>query len=225
MNAGLPLVRSNTAERKYLKGLFVVLEGLDGSGKTTQAIRLYNRLKRRGIPVSLLREPGSTAFGEKVRRILKSGDIDDPVAELLLFNASRSCLVRQKIRPALISGEVVICDRFSSSTIAYQGYGSGIDLQRINRVNDYATRDLIPDITILIDIDPIISLQRLQQTRTSKDHYEQNDFSFHRRVREGYLKLAEDNTQTWKILDGTQNPRDLSISVWKEIASLVGLMN
>ena len=112
-----------------MKGLFVVLEGLDGSGKTTQAIRLYNRLKRRGIPASLFREPGSTDLGEDIRRILKSGTVDHPITELLLFNSARSSLVSQKISPALANGQVVICDRFASSTIAYQGYGSGINLK------------------------------------------------------------------------------------------------
>ena len=208
-----------------MKGLFIVLEGLDGSGKTTQAIRLYNRLKRRGILTSLFREPGSTVLGEQVRRILKSGNVDHPITELLLFNASRSSLVSQNISPALRNGEVVICDRFSASTIAYQGYGSGINIQQIKQVNDYATMDLTPDRTILIDIDPKISMQRLKQNRASKDHYEQNDFSFHRRVREGYLTLAKENIKTWRILDGTQDPRTLAVSVWEEISPLVRLMN
>ena len=184
-------------QRDDLKGLFVVLEGLDGSGKTTQAIRLHNRLKRRGVPTSLFREPGSTDLGEKVRRILKSGTVDHPITELLLFNAARSSLVSQKISPALANGQVVICDRFASSTIAYQGYGSGIK----------------------------ISLLRLKKHRTSQDHYEQNDFSFHRRVREGYLTLAKENTKTWKILDGTQGPRTLAIAVWEEMAALIRRIN
>lgn len=214
-----------TIPRDDLKGLFVVLEGLDGSGKTTQAVRLYNRLKRRGIPTSLFREPGSTDLGEYVRRILKSGTIDHPITELLLFNAARSSLVSQKIRPALASGQVVICDRFAPSTIAYQGYGSGIDLAQIKQINNYATMDVQPDLIIFIDIDPKISLLRLKKYRASQDHYEQNDFSFHRRVRKGYLTLAKENTKTWKTLDGTQSPRTLAISVWEEISALIRLIN
>tara|TARA_Y100000590_G_scaffold258842_1_gene290515 strand:+ start:994 stop:1659 length:666 start_codon:yes stop_codon:yes gene_type:complete len=212
-------------QRDDLKGLFVVLEGLDGSGKTTQAIRLYNRLKRRGVPTSLFREPGSTDLGEKVRRILKSGTVDHPITELLLFNSARSSLVSQKISPALANGQVVICDRFASSTIAYQGYGSGINLERIKQINNYATMDLKPDLTILIDLDPKISLLRLKKYRTSQDHYEQNDFSFHRRVREGYLALAKENTNTWKILDGTLDPKTLAIAVWEEMSALIRRIN
>ncbi len=208
-----------------MKGLFIVLEGLDGSGKTTQAIRLYNRLKRRGISTSLFREPGSTDLGENIRRILKSGTVNNPITELLLFNAARSSLVSQKISPALANGQVVICDRFASSTIAYQGYGSGTNLEQIKQINNYATMDLKPNLTILIDIDPKISLLRLKKHRTSQDHYEQNDFSFHRRVREGYLTLAKEEPWGWKTLDGTQDPRTLAISVWQEISTLIRLIN
>ena len=208
-------------KREELKGIFVVFEGLDGSGKSTQAIRLFERLKRRHIPSSLHREPGGTILGEEVRKIVKKGNLGNPVSEVLLFNASRASLINEQIKPALKTGQVVICDRFSASTIAYQGFGRDVNIQDIEQINHYATKGLTPTLTFLLDIDPTISLQRLKLTRLHRDHYEKEQLSFHQKVREGYLKLARNNLGEWKILDGTQDPRILAISIWRQIYSLL----
>ena len=204
-----------------MKGIFIVFEGLDGSGKSTQAVRLFNRLKRRKIPTSLHREPGGTILGEEVRKIVKKGDLNNPISEILLFNASRASLIKEQIHPSLSTGQVVICDRFSASTIAYQGFGGNVNIEHIRQINHYATKGLTPTLTFLLDIDPTISLQRLKLTRLHRDHYEKEQLFFHQKVREGYLKLAMENLRQWKILDGTQDPRALAISIWREIYPLL----
>ena len=155
-------------------GLFVTLEGCEGSGKSSQARRLRGSLNGLGIPVTVVREPGGTALGDKLRRILKFSSIPlTPEAELLLFNASRAELVRQVIVPALKNGHVVICDRFTDSTVAYQGYGRGLSLDIVRSVNTAAAGDLKPDITILLDISPEASdseVKKAYRKMASKFH-------------------------------------------------------
>lgn len=144
-----------------LTGMFITLEGGEGSGKSTQIRSLRDRLKRRNVPVTMIREPGGTPLGDLMRQMLKFTTIPlTPKAELLLFNASRSQLVTDVIRPALEKGEVVLCDRFTDSTLAYQGYGRGISLAQVEEVNKVATDGLKPDLTVLLDIPPEEGIER-----------------------------------------------------------------
>lgn len=155
-----------------LTGLFITLEGGEGSGKSTQVRYLRGRLKRSNIPATVVREPGSTSLGDWLRQLLKFLPVPlTPEAELLLFNASRAQLVADVIRPALEKGEVVICDRFADSTLAYQGYGRGIPLEQVEAVNRAATVGLKPDLTILLDLSPEEGMRRQQ---TAFDRFEKN---------------------------------------------------
>lgn len=201
-------------------GLFVTLEGCEGSGKSSQARRLRGSLNGLGIPVTVVREPGGTALGDKLRRILKFSSIPlTPEAELLLFNASRAELVRQVIVPALKNGHVVICDRFTDSTVAYQGYGRGLSLDIVRSVNTAATGDLKPDITILLDISPEEGLIR---NTSARDRFE-SDFEkpdvieFHRKIRQGYLDLAAQNTQGWLVFDAMCSEEDVANRIWNKL--------
>ena len=199
-------------------GIFIVLEGGDGSGKTTQARALVRRLRRRGYPCDLFREPGGTPAGEAIRRLLKSGKPLSPVAELLLFNAARALLVEQRLRPALQQGRIVVCDRFTASTVAYQGFGRGLGWEAVDRVNQQATAGLQPTMTIWLDLAPKDGLQRLG---IATDRFEGENLAFHRRVREGYLAQARRDPEGWLVLDGTQPARGLSREVWRHVAPLV----
>ena len=167
-------------------GLFIPLEGVNGSGKTSQVERLRGRLQRRGSIVTTVREPGSTQLGKRLRTLIKASPTPlTSEAELLLFNASRAQLVSEVIRPALERGEVVISDRFSDSTTAYQGYGRGIPLDQVEAVNRIGTGTLKPDLTILLDLHPEEGLKRGSRT---VDRFEVSEImDFHRRDGQGYL--------------------------------------
>ncbi len=175
--------------------MLITFEGIDGSGKTTQASRLRDYLKDRGLEVYLFREPGGTEVGERVREILVKYPVD-PLAELFLFEASRAELVRV-IRELLRRGEVVILDRFTDSTLAYQGYGRGIDLALIKRLNSLVTGGIEPQITFLLDLDPETALRRLKE----KSRFD--DPEFLKKVREGYLRIARSCTSRVVIIDAS----------------------
>src|SRR5688572_4101684 len=178
------------------QGRFVSFEGIEGCGKTTQIARLSEYLKERSIPFTITREPGGTAVGEGIRRILLNSDTIHltAAAELLLFYASRSQNILEKIEPSLAQGEVVICDRFYHASMAYQGYGRGIPIEFIEKLTDLVCGDRRPEITVLLDIDPEIGLTRAR-SRTSKrsedeGRFEMEDVAFYTRIRNGYLELA-----------------------------------
>ncbi|MDI9497068.1 MAG: dTMP kinase [Bacillota bacterium] len=179
------------------KGLFLSVEGIDGSGKTTTIGALDKRLVDEGYRTLLLREPGGTAIGEDVRRILldpRHADMD-PLCELLLFAAARAQLVAGVIRPALAAGMVVICDRFTDSTLAYQGSGRGLDLDMIRRVNRIATGGLLPQRTLLLDLDPELAACRLVgREGAGPDRIDAESRAFAERVRAGYLALAREES-------------------------------
>ena len=182
--------------------LFITFEGGEGCGKSTQARALWRRLRQQNIPAILTHEPGGTALGYKIRRVLK-GKGKSPIsseAELLLFVASRAQLVTEVIQPALREGKIVICDRFSYSTLVYQGYGRGLNLPAVEMVNSLATQNLQPDIVILLDLLPE---QGLTRKRNLKDRFELEELSFHRRVREGYFRLAAADPDRWLVIDAT----------------------
>jgi dTMP kinase len=189
-------------------GFFVTFEGIEGAGKSTLAQGLYDHLSREGWPVKLTREPGGSAVGEAIRAILANPEFKEitPLTEVLLLSASRSQLVEQFIRPQLGEGNIVICDRFFDSTRAYQGFGRQVHQREIGELADMCTWGVKPDLTLLIDIDPELGLGRVRtrsvQSLTQMDRFENMDFGFHERVREGFLEIAQDEPARFRILDG-----------------------
>ncbi len=194
--------------RNLERGRFITFEGIDGCGKTTQFRLLGNSLRERGREVIETVEPGGTAIGQQIRRILldpASADIQ-PRTELLLYFASRAQNVDQVIRPALDSGRIVLCDRFTDSTLVYQGSGRGIDTKVVLDLDRIACRGLKPDITILIDIDLETSLTRAKRRNDrvgqSESRIDEESAAFHERVREGYLALARNEPDRFIVIDG-----------------------
>jgi dTMP kinase len=202
-------------------GLFITLEGGEGCGKSTQSKLLFNRLKKLAIPVVLTHEPGVTALGKKITNLLKwSKNINiSPTAELLLFNASRAQLLDELIIPSLDKGMVVICDRFTDSTLAYQGYGRGLDLASVREVNSTATGDLMPQIAILLDIPVEQGLARKEKEKA--DRFQSEQIAFHRRVRNGYLQLAKDEPERWLVIDAAKTKEEIAAIIWKKISGLL----
>ncbi len=201
--------------------LFITFEGGEGCGKSVQARALYKRLSQSATPVLLTREPGGTHFGEEIAHWLKWAEDTDisPLTELLLFNASRSHLVTGIIRPGLKEGKAVICDRFADSTVAYQSYGRGLDLATVKGINNTATQGLKPDLTVLLDIAAEEGLARKRDKK--QDRFEQEDITFHRRVRDGYHKLAANDPQRWLIIDATQPKEKIAEIIWKKVEQLL----
>lgn len=185
------------------KGLFVTFEGADGCGKTTQMKLLKEYLLCKGIDVVLTREPGGRGLGEKVREILLNydGAVSDR-CESFLFLADRAQNIDIIVNPAVESGKIVLCDRHIDSTVAYQGYGRGLDLERIKMLNSIATNNRKPDLTFVFDIDVETSMQRVGK---EKDRMESEGKEFHNRVRNGYLKLAEEEPNRIKVLDAAKS--------------------
>jgi dTMP kinase len=182
------------------RAFFVTFEGGEGSGKSTQARLLKETLEQEGRSVLLLREPGGTSLGEEVRRLLLHRETPlSPQAELLLFLAARAQLVDNVIRPALERGDTVISDRFSDSTLSYQGFGRGLNLAEIRTLDMSATGGLTPDLTVLLDVPVEVGRERNQ---ANEDAFEQEDDAFHEVVRQGYLALAKEEPERWLVLDG-----------------------
>jgi len=182
-----------------MKGKFITFEGSEGSGKSTQSKLLCSYLKKKGYKVMFLREPGATKIGEKIRGILLDVKNKSMLAdcETLLYMAARAQLVNEIIIPAIKEGKIVICDRFQDSTLAYQGYGLGINIQAIKCIGDFATSGLKPDLTIFLDLPVVKGLKHRSKT---KDRIEERSFKYHLRVRKGYLKLAKENPKRIKII-------------------------
>ena len=201
--------------------LFITFEGGEGCGKSVQARALHKRLAQLAIPVLLTHEPGGTPFGKKLGRWLKwTDDMDmSPLTELLLFNASRAQLVTKVIQPNLEGGVTVICDRYTDSTTAYQGYGRGLDLAMVKATNDAATQGLKPDLTVLLDMPAAEGLARKRGRK--QDRFEQEDTAFHQRVHEGYLKLAANDPQRWLVIDATQSKEKISEIIWQRVSQLL----
>lgn len=189
------------------RGWFITVEGPEGAGKTTQAARLAAHLERRGLDVLQTREPGGTWLGERLRELLLArtapGASVDPLADAFLFNAARRQLVVEVIEPALAAGRTVLCARFADSTLAYQGYGAGVPLDRLRALEAAATGGRSPDLTILLDVPPEIGIARKAPddvTRFEADY----DLAFHRRVRDGFLALAAEAPGRFVVVDATQ---------------------
>ena len=188
--------------------MFITLEGPEGSGKSSQIPALAQYLEAQGYRVLCTREPGGTSIGDQIRAVLTSMDNPEllPRTEILLFLAARAQLVAQVIRPALREGKVVLCDRYGDSTLAYQGYGHGLDLNSLRAMLNFATEGLKPDLTLLMDLDIKTGLAR----KKSIDEWNRLDayeVSFHERVRAGYLQLAEEEPERWQRMDASK-PKD-----------------
>ena len=198
---------------------FVVFEGGEGSGKSTQAKMLANRLRRLGFSIVLTHEPGGTLLGNKLRRWLKWGRGITTQSELFLFLASRSQLVSRLIRPALDRGQIVICDRFDASTFAYQGYGRGMDLPFLENLNSFVTDGVRPDLVVLLDLDAEKGLER---KRMRLDCFEREEFAFHRRVREGYITMAASDPDRWLVIDALLPQEKIGDIIWEKVSQFVG---
>lgn len=201
--------------------LFITFEGGEGSGKSVQSRALYRRLTKLDVPAILIQEPGGTTLGRKVARLLKwANDTHiSPLTELLMFNASRTQLVDEVILPSLREGKVIICDRYADSTIAYQSYGRGLDLKMVKAINNAATRGLKPSLTVLLDIPASEGLSR--KGLKKHDRFEQEDIAFHRRVRDGYLKLAATEPERWLVIDATQPKEKIAQIIWQRVRRLL----
>jgi dTMP kinase len=203
-------------DRQGGTGLFVVLEGPDGAGKSGAAARLVDALRAAGTTVTATREPGGTPIGEALREVLlRSGVVErSGIADALLFSAARAELVRQVIRPALARGEVVVSDRYATSTAAYQGHGAGVPLDELARLERIATGGLRPDLVVLIDVPVEAGLARRGAARGGETRFEEAfDRAFHERVREGYLAMAAADPDRWRIVDGTRPEADVARAV------------
>ncbi len=200
--------------------LFITFEGGEGCGKSSQARALYRRLSRLAIPVVLTHEPGGTPLGQKIGRWLKWEKADiSPLTELLLFNASRAQLVAEVIRPNLKNGKMVICDRYTDSTTAYQSYGRGLDLEIVKAINNAATRGLEPDLTVLLDISAEAGLARKRARK--QDRFEREDTAFHQRVHDGYLKMAANDPEHWLVVDASQSKQKIAQIIWQRVSQLL----
>ncbi|MFQ5328879.1 MAG: dTMP kinase [Thermodesulfobacteriota bacterium] len=207
------------------EGVLITFEGIEGCGKSTQAGRLKAFLEGEGREVVTTREPGGTGLGERVRDILlQSGDMDiSPLSELLLYAACRAQIIEEVIRPALADGSVVICDRFTDSTVAYQGYGRGIALETVLAINGQAVGDIAPALTLLLDCEPEVGLDRAwsrikEVSGAQEDRFEREDLDFHRSVRDGYLEIARREPGRMKVIDGSRSVEEIH----KEIVGIVG---
>ena len=188
--------------------LFITFEGVEGSGKTTQIRRLERHLIHKGIPCKVTREPGGPPISEKVRKILLNPDHREmvPLSELLLYEAARAQHLKEVIEPILKKGGVVLCDRFSDATIAYQGFGRKLDLELIKRLNQLATRGRKPDVTFLLDCPSGLGLKRAvlrnqRQRKAKEERFEREEIQFHRRVRRGYLWIAKKEPRRVRVID------------------------
>jgi dTMP kinase len=201
---------------------FITFEGSEGCGKTTQVGRLAARLERAGVPYLLTREPGGTPIGESIRELLQFAPHNSnmtPETELLLFEASRSQLVREVIKPALERGMCVITDRFSDSTTVYQGAARKLDLQTIERLNVFAVGDCVPEITFIIDVDAATAESRMQREPRKADRMEQQPVEFYELVREGYRELAAHDPKRIVIVDGSGDVDDIETQIWEVLCS------
>lgn len=205
-----------------MRGLFIVFEGIDGAGKSTQVKMLAEALVRRGCSVEVCRDPGGTKMGEQIRKILLDPvEHIAPPAEALLYAASRAQLAAEVIRPALRRGKVVIGDRFSDSTLAYQGFGRGLPVDLLRQVNKLADGELAPDLTVLLDLPPEMVQERLAGRC---DRLEKEAVAFFERVRKGYLTLAWEKPESCLILDARRPLEEIQQQVLGKVENLLGLL-
>jgi dTMP kinase len=204
-----------------MTGLFITLEGPEGSGKSTHAVRLADRLKATGREVVSVREPGGTATGEEIRKVLQHDSANEPLfpeTETLLFAACRAQLVRQVILPALTRGCCVVCDRFADSTTAYQGYGRGFGVERMLSINAFAIDGAQPDLTLLLDLPVRDGFDRIQKRNKlagrGLDRMEREGAEFHEKVRDGYLQLARRWPDRFRVIQSGRPLEDVAEEIW-----------
>jgi dTMP kinase len=208
--------------RQMLRVPFITFEGSEGSGKSTQAETLAARFQRCGVPYILTREPGGTPIGESIRDLLQFAPHNSnmtPETELLLFEASRSQLVREVIKPALERGMWVIADRFFDSTTVYQGAARRLDSRMVEGLNAYAVGDCVPDITFVLDVDAATAKSRMQHETRKADRMEQQPAEFYERVREGYRELATHEPKRVVLIDGSGDVDEIEKEIWKTLCS------
>jgi dTMP kinase len=210
------------------KGLFITFEGTEGCGKSTQVKLLTERLTALGNRVRTLREPGGTPIGEEIRHTLKHSKNNAAMtseAELLMMNASRAQLVREFVRPALAAGEIVVCDRFYDSTIAYQGFGRGLDLEKVSAIIEFAVGETKPDLTLLLHVPPEVSAERRRSRQENlpfvRDRLEEADQKFFERVARGYGVLAINEPQRVKTINGAQPVEYVCAAIWERVQPLL----
>jgi dTMP kinase len=210
------------------KGLFITFEGTEGCGKSTQVAVLAERLRALGQRVRTLREPGGTPIGEEIRHTLKHSKNNAAMtaeAELLLMNASRAQLVREIIHPALTAGEIILCDRFYDSTTAYQGFGRGLNLEKVKAVIEFAIGETKPDLTLLLHVPPEVSAERLRSRQENlpfvRDRIEEADREFFERVARGYEIIAATEAARVKSINGAQPVETVCAAIWEHVQPLL----
>ena len=210
---------------KMARGRLITFEGPEGAGKSTQAALLISKLEARGIEVVYTREPGGTKLGEAIRGILQynaAGEDPCPESEVLLFEASRAQLVRHVIQPALARGAWVLCDRFAESTTAYQGFGRGFSVELMETINRFAIGSAVPDMTILLDVNVSLGMQRCAKRQVGKkvqyDRIESEALEFHEKVRQGYLELARRFPERFRKVDAMRLAEPIAEDVWKLVS-------
>ena len=212
-----------------MSGVFITFEGPEGSGKSTQMDRLEARLQGLGLGIVRTREPGGTPTGETIRDILQHNLAGEPLcdeAEVLLFSASRAQLVRRVVEPALERGEWVLCDRFVDSTSAYQGFGRGLGAERLEPIHQFAVGGTMPELTVILDLDVATGMARVQrraeQSDVPLDRIEREALTFHERVRQGYLALAQQHPERCVVVDADQSLDAVTVRIWAEVAGRLG---
>lgn len=211
--------------------MFITLEGVEGSGKSTVRDRLADWLKTKGLELVLTREPGSSSLGRKLRAILL--DMDSvglsEQSELFLYLADRAQHVREVLEPALAAGKIILCDRYADSTLAYQGYGRGVDLDALTLVNNLAIKGLWPDLTLLFDLDASVGLGRARKRNQQEDieqsegRFEAEELDFHQRIRQGYLDLAKKYSYRYRLIDASLSPNKVFEQAQNHIALALGI--
>ena len=206
-----------------MTGKLFVFEGPEGAGKSTQVARLAARLRAAGLDPVVTREPGGTPAGDRIRTLLLDRDLRvDAITEFLLYAAGRAQHVAEVIGPALAEGRVVVSDRFTAASVAYQGFGRGLDVAWIHDVNARVTAGITPDLNLLLDLDPAVGLTRVA-TRGRPDRLEAAALDFHLRVRDGFTRLARAEPERWCVLDATEAPATLEAQIWRRIGPRLGL--
>ncbi|MGI6496665.1 MAG: dTMP kinase [Kiritimatiellia bacterium] len=204
------------------RGVFVTFEGPEGGGKSTQIRRLAARLGEMGLDVVTTREPGGTRLGESVRGLLQhdaAGETPCERAEPLLFCASRAQLVARVVEPALARGAWVLSDRFTDSTVAYQGYGRGLPVETLKALNAFATAGRVPDLTFVLDVPAEVGLGRMAARDEGPDRFEREDAGFHARMRKGFLDLAREEPSRCVVVDASRDPDEVFDDLWSILSS------
>lgn len=203
-----------------MPAVLITVEGVEGSGKSTQCVRLAQHLSARGLEVVRTSEPDGTRLGSRVRALFEAdGPTPTPLTQTFLFMAARQEHVTRVIAPALARGSVVISDRYADATVAYQGYGQGMDVQTIRELNMLATGGVLPDLTLVLDLDPAAGMRRIRGR--ALDTFEKMDTAFHRRVREGYLEIARADKNRVVVLDADREPDALHADVVRAVDELL----